>query len=134
MPNIVDANDATFANGDEELFLNTLPTTASHSYSVVDEGASGNNTIYRLQDNYTGTAANVLLRDVPLVRPVDIRQYRHDRSNLRHMDDHVHFGDPWVRGSGLEPGHVLAGRVIRLRGLGNSRTAPPSVTACKPSR
>ena len=37
-PTIVDSNDVTFTNGGQELFLTTLPTTSSHSYSVADEG------------------------------------------------------------------------------------------------
>ncbi len=59
---IVNANNVTFTNGGQELFMATLPTTSSHSYSVVDEGdASAVGDIQRLQDNFTGSADNVLL-------------------------------------------------------------------------
>jgi len=65
VPQIVDANDVTYTNGGQELFLTTLPTTASHSYSVVNEGSASEYTnIYRVQDNTSGSADNVLLHAI----------------------------------------------------------------------
>ena len=64
-PTIVDANDVTFTIGGQELFLTTLPTVSSHSYSVSNEGATdGAIDVWRLQDNVTGSADNVLLHAI----------------------------------------------------------------------
>jgi PKD repeat protein len=64
-PTIVDANDVTFTIGGQELFLTTLPTVSSHSYSVSNEGATdGAIDVYRLQDNVTGSADNVFLHAI----------------------------------------------------------------------
>jgi hypothetical protein len=68
-PNVIDSNDVTFTNGDQELFMKTLSTAGSRSYSVSDEGASGSTDIYRLQDNYTGVADNVLLHALTTSAP-----------------------------------------------------------------
>ena len=68
VPQIVDSNDVTFTSGNQELFLTTLPTTSSHSYSIVDEGDQTATTdIYRLQDNFTtGSATNILLHAITI--------------------------------------------------------------------
>ena len=62
-PTIVDANDVTYTNGGQEVWLTSLPTlatTSSHSYSVSNEGDG----IYRLQDNVTGSADNVMVHAI----------------------------------------------------------------------
>jgi methionine-rich copper-binding protein CopC len=64
-PTIVDSNDVTFTNGGQELFLQTLSTAGSHSYSVTDEGSMhGGPDVRRLQDNFTGSADNVLVHAI----------------------------------------------------------------------
>ena len=68
-PTIVNSNDVTFTSGNEELFLTTVPTAGSHSYSVSNEGDEGSTDVYRLQDNYTGVQDNVLLHAITIGPP-----------------------------------------------------------------
>jgi methionine-rich copper-binding protein CopC len=66
-PIIADSNDITYTSGNQELFMKTLLTAGSRSYSVVDEGStSAWGDIERLQDNFTGVANNVLLHAITL--------------------------------------------------------------------
>jgi hypothetical protein len=62
-PTIVNANNVTYTNGGQQVWVATLPTLgagATRSYSVSNEGGG----IYRLQDNVKGTADNVLVHAI----------------------------------------------------------------------